>query len=97
MYSSFLLNSQEDVLLGRMILILRCFDFLSTDRYGDYLILSEQFKNVIKLFGFLLKKYLKSLDIAIEYSWYGWTNVLKIYFAAGMASEITMIQAISCN
>jgi len=38
LYSSFLLNS-HDVLLGKIWLVLKCFDSLFTNRYGDHLML----------------------------------------------------------
>jgi len=51
-----------------MRLILRHFDSLSTNKCGDYLMLSGQSQKLIELLGFLLKNFLKSFNIAIEYN-----------------------------
>ena len=67
LYSFFLLNSY-DILLDRVGSTFKHFDSLSTNKYRDYLALSEQFQKAIKLLEFLLKKPLRFLDIAIEYS-----------------------------
>jgi len=94
-HSSFLLNFHND-LLGSMGLILRYFDSLSTNKCGDYLMLSEQSQKLIKLLGFLLKNFLRSFNIAIECNWYGcnWygsTDISKIHLAARIASVMTII------
>ena len=90
---SFLLNS-HDILLGRTGPTLRYFDFLSTNKYEDHLILSEQSQKVIGSLEFLLKKYLRSLDIIIECSWNGWTDILSICLATRMVLVIMMISVI---
>ena len=79
---------EQDQLLDRY------FDFLSTNKYEDHLILSEQSQKVIGSLEFLLKKYLRSLDIIIECSWNGWTDILSICLATRMVLVIIMISVI---
>ena len=95
-YCFFLLNSQDD-LLGKTGSICRHFNSLSTKVYGDYLILSGQSQKSIELLGFLLKNSLRFFNIAMEYNWYGYMDVLKICFRARMTFVITTMYLTFCE
>jgi len=95
-YSFFLLNSQDD-LLGKTGSISRHFDSLSTKVCEDHLILSKQSQKSIELLGFLLKNSFRFFNIAMEYNWYRYMNVLKICFRARMISVITTMHSTFCE
>ena len=65
LHSSFLLNSQN-VLLGKIELVLMYFNSLLTITCGDYLMLLGQSQNEIELLGFLLKNSLRFSNIVIK-------------------------------
>jgi len=96
LYSSFLLNSYDD-LLGSMGSILGHFDSLLTNKCGNYMILSRQFQKSIELLKSLLKNFLRSFNIVMECNWYKWTDILKIFLAAGIASVMIIIWVTSCK
>jgi len=66
---SYLLLTFHDVLLGRTESILYNFDSLLTSRYRGHLSLLEQSQKVIELLLFLLKNFLRLLDIVMECKW----------------------------
>ena len=88
--SFFLLNFYDD-LPDKTKIILRYFNFLSTERWRDHLLLLGQSQNEIELLKFLLKKPLRSLDMVIECNWYQWIDVSKICLAAEIVSVIMII------
>jgi len=69
---------------------------LLTSKYGGYLLLLGQSQNKSKLLAFLLKNFLKLLNITMIYSWYGWIDMLKICLAAWIVFVITTIYMTSC-
>ena len=73
------------------------FNSLLTFGYRDHLILSGQFQKDIELLEFFLKNFLRFFNIVIKWSWYKWTEVLKICFVARIASVITIILEMSCS
>jgi len=86
----FLLNFYDN-LIGNIESILRYFNSLSTSKWGDHLILSEQSQNVMELSEFIVKNSLRFFNIVIEWSWYGWTDESKICLATGIALVMTTI------
>ena len=66
-------------MLDKIGLILWNFDSLSTSKYRSHLLSLGQFQNEIILLEFLLKKFLKLLDMVIEFSWYIYEGIWQKY------------------
>ena len=92
LHSSFSLKSHDN-LHGKIGLILNCLVSLSTAEWRGHLVLLGQFQKVIELLELLLKKALRSWEIAMDCSWYGWEDESKMYLVAWMASVMTMIHS----
>ena len=95
-HSFFLSNFHKD-LQGKIRTRSKFFISLLTIVWRVCLSWLGQFQNLIKLLWSLLKNFLSSSDITVDWIWYKWTNESKIHFAAYKESVMMIMWFILSN